>query len=258
MKYAILFIPLLFLLFSSCNPIEEIPENEIVYDNCSLTKVKINGTLIQEYEYNSFYNITSIITKNGLYGDRLEVRTYDLNQQLIKRTFYDEQEEIILSSTFEYFLPDSIRRNNYNATGELERYDIYRFDPTAGCPYLGRDTYDANTGELMYYYTATTLDKSCSVQFTDYDSTGNIIKRTDYWVNSEYKGAYSEVLLPFFWMYNRYLLESVEVTDINGNIVKGESYNSAFTYNASDYPITENRQYQISNRDFFEYEYTCY
>ena len=257
MKHITCYLLVAVLIQYSCNQNPPISSNDIAYTDCYLTKMYQDDVLQEEYFLDDYFKVTTILKYNGTGVEIAETRTYDANQKLARQTFFDRNNELIYYSTFDYFLPDSIIRKNYPAQESLEGYDVYYFEDSLDCPFLGRYTYNAQSNKLLYYYTATTLDSNCSVMFSDFDSLGIRTKRTRYWVNN-HKGIHSFVSLPFFRKYNRYALEKVEVIDNNGNIVNASgSYQSVFIYNASDYPIEEGRLFRGGGRPYFKYEYEC-
>lgn len=245
-----IFLILLILVLHACQKINQ--GEETTY----LKSVKVGSKYLYEYEYDDKNRVTKIIhyDDQGKFQEE-ETRIYNQNDELIERTFRDENGEYIYYSTFTYFLPDSVRRDNYrNPNDTLERYDIYLFDSLATCNFKGRYTYNPSGNNLLYHYTSTNLDNNCSALLTNYTETGHILKKSKFIVNNT-NSAYQKVNFPFLNTYNNNSIIEVEITDHNDQIFDNQSYTSIFKYNDLDFPIQETRMYRDGRELNLAYHY---
>lgn len=223
---------------------------QIITDNQRkfLSSIAKNGVTTHRYSYNTdgslqslqkFFDDGSLFYTEAYVFTPLTVtrtRTFASNGAVRRYEYYNES-------------PTRTRRDYYGESGTVEQYRLY-FHGTNGCWVDKTEDYQNNTLVSLSNYTYDPI--TCAAGYMSY-TNGDLT--SIYTSQRDGKSYYAQSTLLNILQYNTISNRTAATYVRDGEVDTDSSFNSVYTYNDADYPITEVRTYLDGTVDLYTYTY---
>ncbi|NNF35570.1 MAG: hypothetical protein HKN68_15800 [Saprospiraceae bacterium] len=240
---------------AECNPTYSFnkssePLEDIVAANAqkSISTVKVNGQLREEYEYRSDGSIQQA-TYYQEDGSLDQIRTYEFQASRI--ILIQQHIRLQFTRRYEYYdeAPNRYRRDRFDESGNLLDYRLYFYTgDECGIDRTEQYVDDQLTSLFNHSYSG----DDCNLK-VDLYKDGQLDAVYEYQKDGK-KYWRQAVNFGIFRNDNQSNNASYTYTS-DGEVRESISYVSAFTYNEADYPIIENRTYLNGTTEVRTYEY---
>ncbi len=244
LRLILIFFPFLFL---SCSNEEE---NEPIQNHLLLKTIYKNGVKTNEYIYNNDGTVNIALNySNGIVSSKLEYIHLPDTLKINKKNSSN-----VIIEKYKYFKLDAnnIKYEQYSASNQIQYSTIYQLlDTNCGHDVIYR--YNSSNSLTNTSY-VTYVDANCSYTVVSYNSQNILTTKLEV-LKDDKMNIYLSLRIKFFNMDNDHNLLYSKVYNSSNQLEESYSYNSTYTYNSDNYPITQTRTYYNGNIENLTFEY---